>query len=215
MNAIIDNADVFLNAWLTTLGLTVSSAAIALVLGTILAAMRVSPVPVLRGFATTYVGIIRNTPAVIMLYFSVFVLPQLGVRASFFALALIGISVYYAAFFCEAVRSGINAVPVGQAEAARSLGLNFPQSLRKVVLPQALRAVVPPLINVFVAVTRTSAVAGAFGVAELFATMSRLASLNASSVILILLTTAVLYLAITIPAGLAAGQIEKKVRFAR
>jgi glutamate transport system permease protein len=74
---------------------------------------------------------------------------------------------------------------------------------------------VPPLINVFVAVTRTSAVAGAFGVAELFATMSRLASLNAPSVILILLTTAVLYLAITIPAGLAAGQIEKKVRFAR
>jgi glutamate transport system permease protein len=216
MNVVIANLPVFWNAFLQTLALTLLSSAIALVIGTFLAAMRVSPVPVLRGFATTYVGVLRNTPAVIVLYFSVFVLPQVGVTGwSFFALCTVGISIYYGAFFCEAVRSGINAVPIGQAEAARSIGLNFTESLRYVVMPQALRQIVPPLINVFIAVTRTSAVAGAFGVAELFATMSRLANQNATAVIPILIATAVFFLLITIPAGAIAGRVEQRVRFAR
>lgn len=215
MNAVFDNADALIRAFMMTLELTLLSAALSLVLGTVLATLRVSPVPLLRAVGTVYVGGIRNTPAVVMLYFSVFLLPQLGFRQSFFILALIGITVYYGAFFCEAVRSGLNSVPAGQTEAARSIGLTFTQSLRSVVLPQALRAIIPPLINVFIAVTRTSSVAGAFGVVELFATMGRLANQNASAVIPILLATAFMYLLITIPAGLIAGGVERKVRFSR
>ena len=135
MDAVLDNLDTFRQGFVTTLALTVVSTVLALALGTLLAAMRVSPVPTLRAAGTTYVEIVRNTPLTVVFFFAVFVLPQLDIRLSFFAFAVIAVTVYHAAFFCEAVRSGINA-GVGQAEAARSIGLTFTQSLRLVVLPR-------------------------------------------------------------------------------
>ena len=156
---------------------------LALLLGTLLAAMRVSPVPTLRAAGATYVEIVRNTPLTLVFFFAVFVLPQLDIRLSFFVFAVIAVTVYHAAFFCEAVRSGINAVGVGQAEAARSIGLTFTQSLRLVVLPQAFRTVIPPLINVVIALTKNTSIAAAFGVAELTAVTTRLANANSDAVI--------------------------------
>jgi glutamate transport system permease protein len=215
MSAVFDNFNLFVHGFATTLTLTLLSGVFALVLGTVLAAMRVSPVPTLRATGTAYVAVFRNVPTTVILFFVAFVLPQLGVRFSFYVFALIGLTVYYGAFFCEALRSGINAVPVGQSEAARSLGLTFRQVLLTVVLPQAMRTVVPPLINTFIALTRSSAVAGAFGVAELFATMARLVNIRGDAVIAILVATGLFYLAITIPAGLIAGHLERKVTFSR
>jgi glutamate transport system permease protein len=133
----------------------------------------------------------------------------------FFAAAVTALSVYYAAFFCEAVRSGINAVAVGQLEAARAVGMTFGMSLRLIVLPQAWRSVIPPMINVFIALVKTSAVASAFGVAEMLNVMERLINSDATAVLPILLTTAVLYLAITLTAGLFAGRLERKVAVSR
>lgn len=139
----------------------------------------------------------------------------MGIRIGFFPAAVVALSLYYAAFFCEAVRSGINAVPTGQAEAARSIGLTFSRSLRYVVLPQALRTVIPPLLNVFVALTKSSAIASAFGVAELLASTTAVVSVESDAVLAILLASAVLYLIITVPAGLIAERLEKKVAVAR
>ena len=215
MSAIVDNLDLYWQGFRTTLALAVLSTALALVLGTLLAAMRVSPVPTLRGVGTAYVQIVRNTPLTIVFFFVVFVLPELDIGLSFFVFAVTALTVYHAAFFCEAVRSGINAVAVGQAEAARSIGLGFTQSLRLVILPQAFRTVIPPLINVVIALTKNSSIAAAFGVIELTAVGGRLANANAGAVIPLLLGVAACYLVLTLPSGWLAGVAERKVAIAR
>jgi glutamate transport system permease protein len=215
VRAILDNLGLYWQGFLTTLALAVVSAAIALVLGTLLAAMRVSPVPTLRAAGTVYVQIVRNTPLTVVFFFVVFVLPELDIGLSFFVFAITALTVYHAAFFCEAVRSGINSVAVGQAEAARSIGLSFTQSLRLVILPQAFRTVIPPLINVVIALTKNSSIAAAFGVIELTAIGGRLANANAGAVIPLLLGVAACYLVITLPSGWLAGVAERKVAIAR
>lgn len=215
MTAVLDNIGLLWTGFWTTILLSVLSGAVALVLGTIVAGMRVSPVPLLRALGAVYVAVVRNTPSTLLFFFAAFILPELGVQFSYFVFAWIALSIYYGSFFCEVVRSGINSVSVGQAEAARALGFNFTMTLGNVILPQALRTVVPPLINTFIAVVRTSAIAGAFGVAELFAMMNRLANKESHAVLLILAAVAVLYLLITIPASLLAEFLERKAAFSR
>jgi len=215
MDAILDNLDAYRQGFVTTLALTVVSTVLALAIGTLLAAMRVSPVPTLRAAGATYVEVVRNTPLTVVFFFAVFVLPQLDIRLPFFQFAVIAVTVYHAAFFCEAVRSGVNSVGVGQAEAARSIGLTFTQSLRLVVLPQAFRTVIPPLINVVIALTKNTSIAAAFGVVELTAVGIRLANANGDAVIAILVGVAVCYLALTLPSGWLAGQVERRVAVAR
>jgi glutamate transport system permease protein len=215
VDAVLDNLATFRQGFVTTLALTVVATVLALLLGTLLAAMRVSPVPTLRAVGATYVEIVRNTPLTLVFFFAVFVLPQLDIRLSFFVFAVLAVTVYHAAFFCEAVRSGINAVGVGQAEAARSIGLTFTQSLRLVVLPQAFRTVVPPLINVVIALTKNTSIAAAFGVVELTAVTTRLANANSDAVIAIFLFSAILYLVLTLSSGWLAGRLERRVAVAR
>ncbi|MFZ0833042.1 MAG: amino acid ABC transporter permease, partial [Mycobacterium sp.] len=167
-----------ISAFWTTIKLAAYSAIGALVLGTLLAGMRLSPVPMLRWLGAGYVTILRNTPLTLILLFCSFGLAQtLGVTLargrsptfiddSNFRLAVLGLTVYTAAFVCESVRAGVNTVPIGQAEAARSLGLTFNQNLRIVLLPQAFRAVVAPLGSVLIALTKNTTIASAIGVAE-------------------------------------------------
>jgi glutamate transport system permease protein len=215
VDAVLDNLDAYREGFVTTLELSVLSSALALLLGTLLAAMRVSPVPTLRAAGATYVELVRNTPLTVVFFFVVFVLPQLDILLPYFTFAVIALTVYHAAFFCEAVRSGINAVGVGQAEAARSIGLTFGQSLRLVVLPQAFRTVIPPLINVVIALIKNSSIAAAFGVVELTATGTRLAAANGDAVIAVLVGVAVCYLVLTLPSGWLAGRVERRVAVAR
>ena len=215
MLAVIDNASVLLRGFEATLLLTVIATVLALPLGVVLAAIRVAPAPGLRVAGAVYVAVLRNVPLVVVFFFSAFVLPQLGLRRTYFSFALIALVSYYAAFFCEAVRSGINAVPAGQAEAARSIGLRFRGVLLEVVLPQALRTAVPPIINVVIALVKSTAVASAFGVAETLSAMEQVANRESSAVISVLVTAALLYLVITIPLGLVAGVVERRLGFAR
>jgi glutamate transport system permease protein len=215
VDAILDNLDAYRQGFVTTLALTVVSSVLALALGTLLAAMRVSPVPTLRAAGAAYVEVVRNTPLTVVFFFAVFVLPQLDIRLAFLQFAVIAVTVYHAAFFCEAVRSGVNAVGAGQAEAARSIGLTFTQSLRLVILPQAFRTVVPPLINVVIALTKNTSIAAAFGVVELTAVGTRLANANGDAVIAIFAGIAVCYLVLTLPSGWLAGQLERRVAVAR
>jgi glutamate transport system permease protein len=215
VDAVLDNLDAYREGFLTTLTLTVVSSLLALALGTLLAAMRVSPVPTLRAAGATYVELVRNTPLTVVFFFAVFVLPQLDIRLSFLQFAVIAVTVYHAAFFCEAVRSGINAVGAGQAEAARSIGLTFTQSLRLVILPQAFRTVVPPLINVVIALTKNTSIAAAFGVVELTAVATRLTNRNADAVIAIFVGAALGYLMLTLPSGWLAGRLERRVAVMR
>jgi glutamate transport system permease protein len=137
----------------------------SLVVGTLLAAMRVSPVPVLRSFGALYVNTFRNTPLTLVLFFFAFAYPRLDiVDLSFFARAATGLILYTSAFVCEVVRSGVNTVPVGQAEASRALGFTFTQTLSQIVLPQAVRSVVPPLSSVEIALLKNTTIAAGFSV---------------------------------------------------
>ncbi|MCZ7497349.1 amino acid ABC transporter permease [Agrobacterium tumefaciens] len=215
MSALFEHIDTFFSGFVTTLALAVVSAAIALPAGIVLAALRVFPAQGPRTLAIVYVEILRNTPITVVFFFSAFVLPQLGVRLPYFAFAIVALVAYYAAFFCEAVRSGINAVPAGQAEAARAIGLPSVRVLSEIIVPQALRAAIPPIINVVIALIKSTAVASAFGVAESLSTMEQLANRESTAIIAILCATAVLYLSITIPLGLVAGRVERTLRFIR
>jgi len=215
MDAVIENLPTFLDGFGKTLALLALSGVSALVLGLIIAAMRISPVGSLRGFAAFYTEIVRNTPLTLVLFFMAVVVPYLGIRADYFVLAAVGLTIYTSPFFAEAIRSGINGVPIGQAEAARSLGLGFGQTLRLIVLPQALRMVVPPLINVFIALTKNTSVAGGFFVVELFASARVVINVRGDAVIAILVAVALFYLLVTIPLGLIAGRVEKKVAILR
>lgn len=215
MDAIIENLPRFVDAFLMTLRLLVVSGIGALMIGTLVAAMRISPVPAFRGFATVYTEIIRNTPLTLVLFFCAFVLPQLGVRLDYAIAATIGLTVYTSPFVAEAVRSGVNGVSVGQAEAARAIGLGFSQTLTMVILPQAIRMVIPPLINVLIALTKNTSVAAGFAVLELVAVSRQVIQFNGNATVTILVAVAVFYLVITVPLGQAANLLERRVMVQR
>ena len=215
MQFFIDNFDILRDAFLTTLSLSLLAGLLALVLGTILAAMRVSPIAPLRGLATFYVEVFRNTPLTVVFFFIIFGLPQIDFVIDFFPGAVLSVGLYTAAFVCEAVRSGINAVSPGQAEASRALGLTFGQSLREVVLPQAFRTVVPPLGNVLIAMVKNTSIAAGFSVSELSSTLPRLVNANAGDLLFVLLGVVIGYMLITLPAAYAVHRLERKVAILR
>lgn len=165
-HTLTDNSDIFVRAFKTTIELFLIGAIGALILGTLLGAMRVSPIPVLRAVGTTYVQLIRNTPLTLVFALLVFAVPKLGVNLDYFTSAYVALIAYTGAFVCEAVRSGINTVPAGQGEAARALGMTFNQVLGSIVLPQAFRAIVPPLMSIFIALMKNTTIAAGFSVLE-------------------------------------------------
>ncbi|MFC9734383.1 amino acid ABC transporter permease [Streptomyces roseolus] len=211
-----------LGAFWVTVQLTFWSALGSLVWGTLLAAMRVGPVPLVRGFATAYVTVVRNIPlTVIIVFTSLGLFQTLGISLGAdrfttinFRLAVLGLIAYTSAFVCEALRSGINTVPLGQVEAARAIGLSFPQILRIIVLPQAFRSVVGPLANVLIALTKNTTVAAAIGVAEAALLMREMIE-NEAQLILISAIFAFGYICLTLPTGLLLGRLAKKVAVKR
>ncbi len=216
MQFLADNFPLLRDAFLTTLSLAVISGICALVLGTVLVAMRVSPVGPLRALATFYVEVFRNTPLTVVFFFLAFGIYEIDLQfPSRFITAVAALSSYTAAFVCEALRSGINAVPPGQAEAARALGLDFGQTLRTVVLPQAFRTVVPPLGNVWIALAKNTSIAAGFAVTDLTAALQRLSNANADQLLLVFGAIVVGYLVITLPSAAVIRVIERRVAILR
>ena len=213
-------------AFWTTIQLTAFAAVGALVLGTLLAAMRLAPVPMLNWIGTGYVNVVRNTPLTLIILFCSFGLAQtLGVTLvdpksstsiadSNFRLAVLGLALYTASFVCETVRAGINTVPLGQAEAARSLGFSFGQNLRIILLPQAFRAVVIPLGSVLIALTKNTTIASAIGVAEAALLMKEMIE-NTAALIAVGTIFAVGFVILTLPIGLLFGWLGKRLAVAR
>jgi glutamate transport system permease protein len=213
-------------AFTVTVELAVLSGVFALMLGTGLAAMRLAPVPALRWLGTGYVHLVRNTPLTLLLLLCSFGLAQtMGVTLtdpqsptsiddSNFRLAVLGLSAYTASFVCEAVRSGVNTVGIGQAEAARSLGLSFAQNLRIVLLPQAFRAVIIPLGSVLIALTKNTTLASAIGVAEAALLMKSMTE-NTAALIAVGAVFAAGFVVLTLPLGLLFGYLGRRWTVAR
>ena len=226
MSELFQQFDVWGAFWLT-IKLAVFSLAGALVLGTIIAIMRVSPVAVFRFAGSAYVNIVRNTPLTLILTFTIMVmLYDLGIiladensptsiTDNGVRWAIVGLAVYHAAFVCEAIRSGINTVPPGQAEAARSIGLGFTQNLRHVVLPQAIRGAIAPLASVTIALIKNTTVAAAIGVAETAALMSEAIELRADLNYVTFALVAGFFLLLTLPIGIGLTSLSRRMAVKR
>lgn len=216
MDPVLDNLDLFWSGFLRSLGIIVWATIGSLLLGTVLAAFRVSPVAPLRAFGSAYVTVVRNCPLTVVLFFFAFGLPEVGINQSYYLFGISALIAYTAAFVCEAVRSGINSVSAGQAEAARSIGLTFTQSLGQVVLPQAFRSTIPPLGSVLIAMFKNSAIVGAFGVGgDLFSVYRGLTGAGGYDSFPVMIGVAIGFLLITIPAGIGLAVLERKVAIAR
>jgi glutamate transport system permease protein len=212
---VLEQRSLILEGFWTTLRLAALSGALSLLFGTVLAVMRVGPIPPLRWAGAVYVTLLRNTPLTLVFVFSTFGLPRLDIRLSFFAFAVVALTAYTSAFVCEAVRSGINSVSAGQAEASRAIGLTFGQSLREVVLPQAFRTVIPPLGNVFIAMVKNSSIAAGFAVSELSSLLPRLVNADAAQLTAVLLGVVIAYMLITVPLAFGVHRLERRVAILR
>ena len=217
MDDIANDPGLVLNAFWVTIQLAVLSGLASLVLGTLLAAMRVGPVAVLARFGTVYVSIVRNTPLLVIFVLVFIAAPTLDllVKTPFLVKGVIALTIYTSAFVCEAIRSGINSVSLGQAEAARAIGLTFGATMTQVVLPQAFRATVPPLASVLIALAKNTSVAAAFGLAEATARMRGLTNNNADDRWLIFITFAIGYIIIVEIMSAGAISLERRWRVTR
>jgi glutamate transport system permease protein len=235
LGILVDRFDVFASGLWITLQCCLLSGVGALLIGTIVAVMRISPIPPLRAVGSAYVTIFRNMPLAVLSFLVAFGLPQLGSNADFlrvpgldfvfsrlaidapyFRFFVIALSCYTGAFVCEALRAGVNAVSAGQAEAARSLGLTFSQNLRYVVLPQAWKYAIVPLGSVIIAMIKNSAIGNLVGVAgTLSATMDVLISQEALPIIPVFFGISAGYLLLTVPLGIVLDQVERRRAVAR
>jgi len=226
MEALIENFDEILQGFYTTLWLLLFSAIFATAIGTVMASFRVSPIVSLKLIGTSYVNVFRNTPLVLVLALAITVIPTLGFNSlgfslgfrsfsTFFVVAALGLSFYTAAFVCEALRSGVNSVSAGQAEAARSVGMGFTQSLRLVVLPQAFRSVIPPLASTYIALAKNTSVVAIFGVPEAAYVMRSLTNDYASDLWFIFFGIALGYVLIVSVIATSASLLEKRLAVAR
>lgn len=226
MAELLSNFDV-LGAFRMTIVLTIFSAIGSLVIGTVVAIMRVSPVAIARTLGAGYVNTVRNTPLTLIIVFcNLGLFVNLGVKLANPAsqtfivdnnirLGILGLSVYHAAFVCEALRSGINTVPPGQAEAARAVGLTFSQNLRYVVLPQAFRGAITPLGNTLIALTKNTTVVSAIGVAEASYVMASMIEFRSDVLLLIFLIFALGFVILTLPMGLLITSMSKRLAVKR
>ena len=228
MDVLIDNWDIIWRPLVRTLEMVLIAGVMAMVIGAILAAMRVSPIALARAVGTLYVYTVRNTPLLVIMVIAAFGVPELDVKPTFsfgdaellqfdffFISATAALGLYTAAFVCEALRSGINSIPLGQAEAARSIGMTFSQSLRLIILPQATRAVIPPIASALIAMTKNSSIALGVGVAEATFRMKTLTNNFATDLYVIFIAFALFYMAIVAVIAGGAALLERKLRVAR
>jgi glutamate transport system permease protein len=219
-----DNFDKILEGFWATVRLSIAAGILSLIIGTVLVSFRVAPVPVLRSVGTTYVNVLRNTPlTLVLLMCSLALNDTLALKFSddpgttYYWWAVLGLSGYTGAFVCEALRSGINTVPLGQAEAARSIGLTFTQSLRMIILPQAFRAVIAPLGSILIAMIKNTTVASAASYGETALVMKTLLDdpTFTSGAIPLFTGVAIGFMILTLPTGFFFGWLAKRMAVAR
>lgn len=210
-------------AFLVNIELTLWAALFSTILGLILVMMRISPVSSLRKVSAGYVELFKNMPLTIIMVFMVLgAFAQLKLsfsdnfQTNFFWLAVTGLSLYTAAFVAESLRSGINTVPKGQAEAARAMGLNFMQSATLIIMPQAIRGSVAPLGNTLIALLKNSTVAAAASVAtETSSLMSEMIEFRPDVIVQIFLIFAMGYVILILPIGILTTYLSNKLAVRR
>lgn len=215
MGVITDNLDLWGEAIRGTLILFFGGGLLALVVGLLIGAMRVSPIPIARTVGAVYVNWIRNTPLTLVMFFFAFCLPiLLRQRIDAILLATLALGFYTATYVAETIRSGVNTVPVGQAEAARALGLTFGQVMTLVVLPQASRSVIPPMMSVFIALLKNTTVAAGFSVLNLGSIRSWLSE-RGENQLLVLIWVMVIFIVMVLLLAWLQRVMERRWKVAR
>ncbi|KUK48995.1 MAG: Polar amino acid ABC transporter, inner membrane subunit [Actinobacteria bacterium 66_15] len=197
---------------LLTLEIAGMSIVLSSVFGTIIGAMRYSGFPVVSHLATTYIEVVRNLPQLLLILVSYFVLGLPAMWA-----ATIGLTIYTSAIIAEVIRGGLNSVPVGQWEAARSQGFSFLQSMRYIVLPPAVVKMIPPIVSQFVTVIKDSSFAMAIGAYELMFKGTILAAKywRPSQIITIYIVISLVYFAVNFVISTVARRLQKKLSTGR
>ncbi len=203
----------FASGLMLTLKVSVLAYAGALVLGGVGVVFRTSRIAPLRWAGAAYVEVIRNVPALALIFIVVFGLPQIGLTMPLVTSVVIVLAIYEGAFACEVLRAGINCVDVGSAEAARALGLTNGETLFHIVLPQAVRSVVQPLTNVFIKTVINSSMIAIVGLADLTGVAQRVNIREAEP--MLFFGVGLAYVTIALLGGLLGGYIDRKVRFTR
>lgn len=203
------NIDLILSAFWMTVMLSAVSWIIAIVCGIVFGLLRVSPERSLRLLSMAYVEFFRNIPALVIVFFVYFALPGVGISLSGFASAVIGVGLYGGAVMAETVRSGILSVPRGQYEAAIVSGMSFAQAMRYVVLPQAVRIVIPPLGTETITLIKNTSLAGVVAVQDVIG-VANLVGSQTFAYIEMFIAAAIAYTCLTAPTAVLFNFIEKR-----
>jgi polar amino acid transport system substrate-binding protein len=194
-----------------TVALSFLSFPLAVMLGMLIGLGRLYGPSWVRLPLTAYVEFLRGTPLMLQLYFIFYFLPELGVSIPAFPTAIIGLAVNYSAYESEIYRAGLQAIPPGQMEAAMSLGMSKMMALRRIIVPQAFRIVIPPVVNDFIAMFKDTSVCSVVTIVELTKRFSVLSRNNVSDLVVLMFLTGLLYLLMSYPMSLLARRIEKQL----
>ena len=210
------NSDEFISGFLTTCRLVAVSLAISMLVGVVIGALRVSPSKLLNRIGAVYVEFFRNIPLLVLIYIAYDGLARAGLKLSAFAAGTICLGLYTAAYVAESVRSGVFAVGKGQFDASLSLGFTQAQTLRKIVLPQAIRTVIPPLGNLTIAMIKNSAILGGslLAINDLLHN-GRLIANNNSQYIKTFFWAGIGYLILTVTATVIVRRLETRLAIKR
>ncbi|MEC0178775.1 amino acid ABC transporter permease [Paenibacillus favisporus] len=213
IHVLFNHWDRFAEGFIHTIEASVFALIGSFVLGVIIAVMRISPIRALNVIGTVYVEFIRNIPLLLVVFFFFLGIPSLGLPLDGFTSGTLGLMVYTASFIAEAIRAGIQSVPTGQTEAARATGLSYTQTMLHIVLPQAIKIVLPAIGNQFINLVKNSSILAVVTGMDL---MYYADLINSDTFLPLTVYTivAVFYLVLTLPLSFAVHYMERRFRSA-
>ena len=209
-SVLFQNWKQLLEGFAVTVEISAAALVLALALGTLIATLRAAPNRALQAVGTAYVEFIRNIPLLAQIFFLFFGLPAIGIKLSAFTCGVLGLGIYTAAFIAEAIRSGILAVNVGQLEAATASGMSYMTAMRLVVLPQAVRLVIPPLGNQAINLIKNSSLVSTIAVTDILHVADGIGS-TTFAYTTVYVGAGLLYLILTLPSAFGVNYLERRV----
>lgn len=193
-----------------TLEVAAISIVLSFLIGLTIALVRYTKIPVLNSLFFLVVQLIRNLPLLLIIFFTYFALPEIHIKLSVMTAAILAVTIFESALLAEVIRAGLSSIEKGQIEAGRSSGLTSVQTIRYIVLPQALKRMIPPIVSQFISLLKDTSLAVVIALPELMHNSQVIYSQNVNFVIPIVMTAALLYFVPNYLLSLLAGRLEKR-----
>jgi len=194
-----------------TVEVSILSILFSFIIGGIAGILRFSSIPVFSKVLGVVIDVIRNLPLLLIIFFTYFALPQIGIRFNIFWSAVVALTIFESAMLSEIFRAGLNSVPKGQMEASRSLGMTYTRTMQKIILPQAIKIMIPSFVNQFVISLKDTTIISVIGVVELLQTGKIIVARTTQSTYVYLII-AIIYLVVITALTKLAKVLEKKVK---